>query len=80
VSCFLEWCQQAFLDAVAYEAVCFFDLAIGLRMCDRRKLQFDAYTFTIILKFSGGEIDAIIRDYAVRDAEPKNYPFDEVYC
>jgi hypothetical protein len=35
---FFEWCQQMFLDAAAYEAVCFFDLAIGLLVGNRGKM------------------------------------------
>jgi hypothetical protein len=77
---FFKWCQQTFLDAVADETICFSDLTIGLRVRRRCKLQLDAYTFAIVLEFSGSEVAAIARDYAVGDTEPKNYPLYEVYC
>jgi hypothetical protein len=56
------------LTAIAYETICFLDLAIGLWMCDGCKLQLDAYTFAIVLEFSRSEFNAIVCDYDVRDA------------
>ncbi|KAK1632402.1 hypothetical protein QYE76_006717 [Lolium multiflorum] len=69
---------HALLDTIADDTVGFLDLAIGLRVRNRRKVQFDAYFCTIVLEFLGCEIATIVCDDAMRYSKPEDDTFHEL--
>ena len=68
----------SFFDPVADEPIDFLHLTVGLRMGDRGEAELDAEAVAEHVKFSRGEVAAVVRDDAVWHAESTGDSFEEL--
>jgi hypothetical protein len=75
----VEWCNQTFLDAIAYEAIGLFDFPICLRVRNGCEVELDAQAFAVILEFFGLEVCDIVYDDATGHSKAEDGGFDEIH-
>jgi hypothetical protein len=73
-----ERSKESLLQACADEPVGLFDLAVGLGMRHRGVLDLDAKLFSKFLKFTRGEVGAVVGDDVVRYAVPVDDGLEEL--
>ena len=73
-----EWHHETFLDAITYETIGFFNLAVCLRVSNGCKADVDPSFLAELHELSRSEVGAIIGDDAMRDPEPARNHLEEV--